>query len=157
MNVKILLVDDHPIVLRGLREVVAQQPNFALVGEATTGAMALKLARELIPDLVVMDIHLPDMNGIEASRQMLNDLPAIKIIIFSGDASRSSVNAALEAGVRGYLLKNIACEELMHATNMVMEGRLYLSYEASAGILEEYQRSLVQGSEPLKTGRSEER
>jgi two-component system response regulator NreC len=155
MNVKILLVDDHPIVLRGLREVVAQQPNFALVGEATTGAMALKLARELIPDLVVMDIHLPDMNGIEASRQMLNDLPAIKIIIFSGDASRSSVNAALEAGVRGYLLKNIACEELMHATNMVMEGRLYLSYDASAGILEDYQRSLVQGSEPLKTGLSE--
>ena len=70
MNVKVLLVDDHPMLLRGLREAVAQQPNITLVGQAPTGALALKLARELTPDLVVMDIHLPDMNGIEVTRRM---------------------------------------------------------------------------------------
>jgi len=103
----------------------------------------------------VMDLHLPDMDGIEASRQMLNTLPALKIIIFSGDVTRPSVNAALEAGVRGYLSKNITLEELMRSVDLVMAGRLCLSAEVSAGILEDYRKSLVEPTEPSKPCLSE--
>jgi DNA-binding NarL/FixJ family response regulator len=150
MKVRLLLVDDHPMLCRGVCETVAQQPNLSLVGEATTGAMALKLAHELTPDLVLMDIHLPDINGIEATRQLLNALPSVKVIIFSGDASRALVDESLEAGACGYLLKSGALEEFLRAIELVMQGKLYLSPEVSAGILEDYRKSLVEEPEPKK-------
>jgi two-component system nitrate/nitrite response regulator NarL len=150
MNVKLLLVDDHPMMLLGLSQTVAQQPNLTLVGQAPTGALALKLARELTPDIVVMDVHLPDMDGIEAARQMLSALPATKIIMLSGDATRVRVGEALEAGACGYLSKSSDFAELVRAIDLVMEGRLYLGSEVSAGILEDYRKSVVQGPEPSK-------
>jgi DNA-binding NarL/FixJ family response regulator len=150
VDVRLLLVDDHPLLLRGLCQAVAQQPNLILVGEASTGAMALKLAQELTPDLVVMDLHLPDMNGIEATRQILRAQPAIKIVIFSSDTARPMVDAALQAGVCGYLSKSSALEELMRAMALVMEGKLYLSPDVSAGILADYKKTLVDGPEPSK-------
>jgi DNA-binding NarL/FixJ family response regulator len=150
MNVKILLVDDHPMLLRGLCDALAQQPNLTLAGQAQTGTLALKLARELSPDLVVMDIHLPDMNGLDAARQILSVMPAVKIIIFSGDTARPLVNEALQAGVCGYLSKSSDLGELMRAIDLVMEGKLYLSPEVSVGILEDYRKSLVGGTESSK-------
>lgn len=159
MKVKLLLVDDHPMLRQGLRQTVAQQPKLTLVGEASTGAMALKLAEELSPDVVVMDIHLPDMNGIEVTRQLLSAQPAVKIVMFSGDASRALVDEAVQAGACGYILKRSAVEELMHAIQMVMVGKLYLSPEVSADILEDYRRSLCEEAEPAKpllTGRDKD-
>jgi DNA-binding NarL/FixJ family response regulator len=155
MSTKLLLVDDHPTVLRGLREAVAQQPDLTLAGEAATGAMALKLARELSPDLVVMDIHLPDMDGFETTRQILNALPAVKIIIFSGEADRSFVDHALQAGACGYLSKASSLEELLQAMDSVMAGKLYLSPEVSVEILEDYRKSLVEPPDPSKALLSE--
>jgi DNA-binding NarL/FixJ family response regulator len=148
MNVKLLLVDDHPLLLGGLSAAMAQQPNLTVVGQAPTGALAMKLARELTPDLVVMDVHLPDMDGIQAARQMLSAVPAIKIVIFSGDATRALVDDALLAGACGYLLKSSDFGELMRAIDLVMEGRLYLSPDVSAGILEDYRKRLVEGPGP---------
>jgi len=150
MNVKLLLVDDHPIVLQGLREAVAGQPNLELLGEATTGAMALTLARELTPNLVMMDVHLDDMSGISAARRILNAQPTVKVIIFSGDGSRSLVDDALQAGVCGYVLKGSTADEVIRAIDVVMAGKLYLSPAVSAGIAEDHQKNLRREAEPTK-------
>ncbi len=155
MKTRLLLVEDHPLLRHGFRQAVAQQPDLTLVGEAATGAEGLRLARELTPDLVVMDIHLPDMNGIEATRRMMGAGPSIKILIFTGETSRRFVDQALLAGACGYLSKAGALEELIHAITLVMEGKLYLSPEVNAGILEDYRKSLVEGPEPSKPCLSE--
>ena len=143
MNVKLLFVDDHPMLRRGLCEAVTQFPNFTLVGETSSGVEALKLVASLAPDLIVMDIHLPDMSGIEVSRQILAAHPSIKVIIFSSDPARGLVDDALQAGVCGYVLKSGVIEELVQAIQLVMQGKLYLSPELNTGILEEYRKNLA--------------
>jgi DNA-binding NarL/FixJ family response regulator len=155
MNVKILLVDDHPMLLGGLRQIVAQQPHLTLVGEASTGALGLKMASELAPDVVVLDVHLPDMNGIEVTRQILATQPFLKIIIFSGDATRALVDEALQAGACAYLLKLSAGAELLQAIDSVMAGKLYPSPEVGAGILEDYRKSRAGEAAPAKPVLSE--
>jgi DNA-binding NarL/FixJ family response regulator len=154
MSVKLMLVDDHPMLRHGLLRAVAQEPNFTVVAEASTAKQALELAKETTPDVVVMDIHLPDMNGIETTRQMVSVLPAIKVVIFSSDAARARIDEALLAGVRGYLSKCSAVTELIRAIGLVMEGHLYLSPEVSAGVLEDYRKSLAE-PEPIKPFLSE--
>jgi DNA-binding NarL/FixJ family response regulator len=155
MNVKILIVDDQPMLLKGLCQALAEQPRFALVGEASSGELALKLALELRPELVVMDIHLPKMDGIEVIRQILRALPATKIVIFSGDSAATLVDEALQAGACGYILKSGAVKDLIHAIDEVMAGRLCLSPVLSTTIVEDYQRRLFGGPEPSKLVLSE--
>ena len=152
---KILLVDDHPMLRNGLRMALRQQPRFSVVGEASTAEQAFKLAGELTPDLVVMDIHLPDSSGIDASRRILSALPSTKVVVFSSDPSRALVDQALQAGALGYVFKTGAVEELIHAIDTVMAGRLYLSPEVSGGILEDYRKSLCGESPPAKPALSE--
>lgn len=159
MNLKLLLVDDHAMLRRGLRETLSRQPSLTLVGEAWSGAMALQLANELTPDLVLLDIHLPDMNGIEVSRQILKAHPGMKIVIFSSDAARSLVDEALQAGVCGYLLKTSSGEELMLAINSVTAGNLYLSPEINGNILKDYRKGLLgekQDAKPLLSDRDKQ-
>jgi DNA-binding NarL/FixJ family response regulator len=150
MNVKILIVDDHPMLRKGLCQALAEQPRFTLVGEASTGELALKLALELTPDLVVMEVGLPGMNGIETTRQILSALPATKIVIFSSAADGTLVDEALQAGACGYILKGRAVKDLIHAIDEVMAGGLCLSPELSVSIVKDYQRRLVEGSNPPK-------
>lgn len=150
MNVKLLLVDDHPMLRDGLRQALARHPQFIVAGEASTGANALKLTAELVPDLIVMDLHLPDMNGIEVTRQILRNQPSVRILVFSSDAARSAVDEALQAGACGYIWKQSASDELIRAVEMVTAGKLYLSPELSAGMLEDYRRGLAQEAEPAK-------
>lgn len=126
-----------------------------MICEASTAKQALEQAKEAAPDVVVMDIHLPDMNGIAATRQILSVLPAIKVVIFSSDATRARIDEALLAGVRGYLSKCSAVTELIRAIGLVMEGHLYLSPEVSEGVLEDYRKSLAEEPEPLKPFLSE--
>jgi len=148
MITKVFLVDDHALLRGGVRQMMAQQPNFEIVGEAPTAAAALELAPPLAPDLIIMDVHLPDLPGIEATRQILAKLPLTKILMFSGDPDRALVDEALEAGACGYICKQGAAEELMQAIQTVMAGRLYLSPELTAAILEDYRNKLVQDEEP---------
>jgi DNA-binding NarL/FixJ family response regulator len=150
MNVKLLLVDDHPTLLHGLRGAMTNHPHLTVLGEALTGAMALKLAAELAPDLVVMDVHLPDIDGIAVARQVREAQPSVKVIIFSGDASPSLVDDALQAGACGYILKGSPVEELINAIDVVMAGKLYLSASVGAGILEGHQANLRREIDPLK-------
>jgi DNA-binding NarL/FixJ family response regulator len=142
MSVKVVLIDDHPMVRQGLRQLVSTQPNLTLVGEACNGSEALKLIAERSPDLIVIDLHLPGVDGIEVTRQALELLPTAKILVFSADANQSRVDAALEAGACGYLVKNCAIDEMLLAIETIMSGRLYLSSEISAQILEGYRRNL---------------
>ncbi len=147
-NVKILLVDDHVVLRSGLRQVLAQRPDLVLAGEASSGSQALELVRELGPDLVLLDIHLPDIDGVEVSRRILRDHPSVKVVIFSSDTARELVDELLEIGVCGYLSKTSTVEELIAAIDSVMAGKLYLSADVSGGILADYRKKLRNESAP---------
>ncbi len=133
----------------GLRETLARRPGFTIVGEASTGADAVGKARVLKPEIILMDVYMPDMNGVEASRQILEECPETKIIIVSSDTGRSLVDEALKIGVCGYIAKTGSVEEVMLAIESVLAGKLYLSPDVSGGILGDYKRSLS-GLEPPK-------
>lgn len=154
-KVKLLIVDPQPLLRYAMSQLLAQQPKLKLVGETSTAAQALSLARELAPELIVMNAHLPDLDGIQTARQILERQPAIKIIIFSGEATRSLVDEALRAGASGYVLKSGEVAELMRAIDLVRAGYLYLSPEASTGILEDYRNSLGKEAVVLKLVLSE--
>jgi len=143
MTPRILIVDDHPVVRNGLRQDLERLPGFQIVGEAATSATALALADQAKPDLILMDVHLGNASGIELSRQILAEHPFIKIIIFSGDATRAVVDEALQTGVLGYILKASPPEELHRAIEMAMEGRLYLCPEVSGPVFEDYKKMLA--------------
>ena len=155
MKVTLLLVDDHPLMLTALEQAMAQQPNFTVVGKASTGELAIKLALELKPDLVVMDLHLLDMNGLEATRRILSVLPATRVVVLSGDATGALVDEALQAGARGYIFKRASTDDLIRSVAEVMAGKLWLSPEVSAAIVADHQRKLLGESEPSKAVLSE--
>jgi DNA-binding NarL/FixJ family response regulator len=119
-----------------------------VVGEASTGELALKLALELRPDVVVMEVCLGGMNGIETTRRIASALPVTKIVIFSGETSHTLVDEALQAGAAGYLSKNGPLDELIRAIELVMEGKLYLSPVIHRDILENYRKSLLGECQP---------
>lgn len=123
---RIVLADDHPIVLDGLRNLVRAEDDFELVGEAVGGFSALKLIREKRPDVAVLDISMPELNGIVLSRRLAGEMPDIRLLILTLHEDRAYLNQALEAGVRGYVLKRSAVENLVQAVRAVMVGGLYI-------------------------------
>lgn len=144
MSTRILLVDDHRMFREGLRLLITRElPAASVVGEAGDAGAALELARTSRPELVVMDIHLPGGNGIEVSRQILAEMPEVRIIVLSGEANLSFVKEALRAGVSGYLMKSNAPETLPQAIQAVLEGRLFLCEETSRVALEDYKEVLT--------------
>jgi two-component system NarL family response regulator len=148
---RILLVDDHRIFREGLRLLILRAfPQATVVGEAGDAPTAIALAHELAPEVVVMDIHMPLGNGIDASRQIRADQPATHIIILSAEPDLTFVREALRAGAEGYLLKISAPEELPRAIRTVCEGRLYLCEEAAQTALEDYREALLTAQKPPK-------
>lgn len=127
MAIRILIADDHQILRQGLRTLLEKEPDMEVVAEAEDGRKTVALVREVIPHVVIMDVNMPDMNGIEASRQILSELPEVKIIALSMHADRRFVINMLKAGAQGYLLKDCAFEELAHAIRLVMANKTYLS------------------------------
>jgi DNA-binding NarL/FixJ family response regulator len=125
--VRILIADDHPVFRFGLRALLGAEPDFAVVGEATTGEEALALAESLQPDVVLMDVNMPGMNGIEATRRILEISPGIGVLIVTMFDDDASVFAAMRAGARGYLLKGAAGEETIRAIRSVSEGEAIFS------------------------------
>ncbi|MFH0897942.1 MAG: response regulator transcription factor [Candidatus Bathyarchaeota archaeon] len=138
MSIRILLVEDHSIVREGLKALLEKQPEIEVVGEAEDGRKALHLCKELLPDVVIMDVAMPDMNGIEATRLIIKEAPNTKIIGLSMHSDRRFVVEMLKAGSSGYLLKDCAFEELTNAVNTVMRGNIYLSSQISDNIINEY-------------------
>jgi len=127
MSIRILLADDHQIMRDGLRAILASEESFEIVGEAENGREAAALARELVPDVIIMDIGMPDLNGVEATRQVKADNPEIKVIALSMYADRGYVLGILEAGASGYVLKTGAYDEVHRAVKAVAQGKKYLS------------------------------
>jgi DNA-binding NarL/FixJ family response regulator len=137
---RILIVDDHKIMREGLRTLLAQQTALRVVGEACDGVEAIAQAQELQPDLIIMDISMTTMNGIEASIQILHKMPAMKIIALSMHADRRFVLEALKAGVKGYLLKDSAFEELHTAIKTVLQNQVFLSSTITDLVVREFVR-----------------
>jgi DNA-binding NarL/FixJ family response regulator len=125
-KIRIVLADDHPIVLDGLRNLIGAESDFELVGEAASGLAALKVIRQKRPDVAVLDISMPELNGIVLSRRLAGEMPALRVLVLTLHEDRAYLNQALEAGVRGYVLKRSAVENLVHAIRAVMVGGIYV-------------------------------
>lgn len=148
MTIRVLLADDHRMFREGLRSLLAGQRDLEIVGEAADGLDAVALARRLEARVVVMDVEMPLLNGIEATRQIHAELPRVRVVILSMYADRRFVIEALRAGATGYLLKDCAFEELAHAVRAAAAGQVYLSASITGIVVEDYARqtSVVEGS-----------
>ncbi len=141
-NIKIVLADDHKIMRKGLRALIDSHSDLTVVEEADNGRIAVELARKLLPDVVIMDVTMPDLNGIEATRQIIAELPHTKVIALSMHFDKEFVIAMLKVGAMGYLLKDCAVEELICAIRAVMNNKIYLSRTISDIVIDDYMRSL---------------
>jgi RNA polymerase sigma factor (sigma-70 family) len=137
-----LLADDHKLMRAGLRLVVDQQPDLSVVGEADDGRQAVELAKSLKPDVVVMDIGMPNLNGIEAARQIREIRPDAAVVMLSMHSDEGYVLRALGAGARAYLLKDSATTDLAQAIHAVVEGKSFFSPAVSKVLLQDYMRKL---------------
>lgn len=142
MPIRVLLADDHQIVRQGLRTLLEREPDMVVVAEAENGRQSVRLVRELSPQVVIMDVAMPDLNGIEATRQILAEFPAVKIIALSMHADRRFVVNMLRAGASSYLLKDCAFKELAQAIRLVLADKTYLSPGVSDIIVRDYFHSL---------------
>ena len=138
MSIGVLLVDDHAIVRDGLKTLLEIQADLRVIGEATNGRDAVSVAAELRPDVVVMDISMPDMNGVEAARRIHAARPATRIVMLSMHGNAEHVYRALEAGATGYLLKESAGNELVAAIRAVHAGRRYLTEKVNDLVIAGY-------------------
>jgi RNA polymerase sigma factor (sigma-70 family) len=142
MSIDILIADDHKIVRQGLRGLLEKEVDFTVIAEAEDGRAAVRLANELAPDIVIMDIGMPDLNGIDATRQVLADCPEARVIGLSMHADRRFVTEILKAGAMGYLLKDCAFEELVTAIRTVLADKMYLSQRINEQLIQEYVSNL---------------
>lgn len=150
MQIKILLADDHKIVRDGLRALIEKEPDMAVVAEACDGRTTVRKAKELMPHIIIIDISMPDLNGIEAARQIMSNTPNTKIIALSMHSDRRFVMNMLEAGAAGYLLKDSAFEELSMAIKTVLSGKPYLSPAIVGVVVEDVMRHSSQKTSRAK-------
>lgn len=138
-NTRLLLVDDHQVVRRGIAGLVRDaQPNWEICGEAATGRQAVTVANSLKPDIIVMDISMPDMNGLEATREILKDRPATEVMILSVHESDQMVHDVLAAGARGYILKCDAGADLITGLQTILQHKLFFTSRVSELVLSGY-------------------
>jgi two-component system response regulator NreC len=140
-KIRILLADDHAIVRQGFKLILNQQPDMEVIGEAGDGADAVRLTLELKPHLVIMDIAMPRVNGVEATRRIIENCPECRILILSMHKDAVYVRETLRAGAKGYLLKEGIDHDLLRAVRAVVEGNGFLSPEISATVLDDYQQT----------------
>jgi DNA-binding NarL/FixJ family response regulator len=149
VSITIVMADDHRMFREGLRHLLEKEQDFAIVGEAENGRTAVKLALELSPDIVLMDVNMKDLNGIEATRQIVAKVPSVKVIGLSMYSERQFVIEMLLAGVKGYLLKDAAIEELVLGIRHAMNKNVYLSPSIATGVIEEFTIGIQKDRSPV--------
>ncbi len=137
MSIRIVLADDHAIVRHGLSRAIQQEDDMEVVGQASDGHSTVDLAREVMPDIVVMDISMPDLNGIEATREIQREAPGVRVIALSMHSAKRYVTEMFRAGASGYLLKDCDFDELARAIRTVAEGKTYVSPSISNVVVED--------------------
>ncbi|WP_433244732.1 response regulator [Streptosporangium sp. CA-135522] len=138
MTIRVVLADDQPLIRAGLRMVIADTPDIEVVGEAGTGAQAIQLVRELHPDVVVMDIRMPGMDGIEATQMITADSPAARVVILTTFDDDDNVYASLRAGASGFLVKDMALEDILMAIHVVAAGDALIAPSVTRRLIEEF-------------------
>jgi DNA-binding NarL/FixJ family response regulator len=146
--IRILLADDHLVVREGLRSLL-EAAGFKVVGEARDGREALKLARMLEPEVTVMDIGMPGLNGVDACRELLREVPEMRIIVLTVHGEDAYVIEALRSGARGYVLKTQAGSDLVRAIGEVTQGRIYLSPSVSSAVVQAFLAGSTSPADPL--------
>ena len=154
---RVLLADDHKILRQGLRTLLEQESDIQIVGEAENGRSSVKLASELAPDVVIMDVAMPDLNGIDATRRITEAEPNARVLALSMHSDGRYVRGMLQAGARGYILKDCAAEELTRAIRTVMANQVYVSPGVTGTIVNDYVRQLSSSDtgEPATLSRRE--
>jgi DNA-binding NarL/FixJ family response regulator len=159
MSIMVLLVDDHRIVRQGLRALLEKEGDIEVSGEASNGRDAVQLAGEMSPDVIVLDIAMPDMNGIDAARRIIADNPASRILVLSMLGDKRFVVEMFSAGVKGYLLKDCAADELVRAIRTIHEGETYLSSQIAGLVIRDFIKMIPEASpetSPLLSTRERE-
>ncbi len=142
MSIKVLLVDDHAIIREGLRSLLEKQPEMEVIADTDDGRKAIELVRELLPNIIIMDITMPGLNGIEATRQVIAEFPDVKVIALSIHSKRRFVADMLSAGATGYILKECMFDELVQAIKAVASGGRYLSPRITDVVVSDYVKRL---------------
>jgi DNA-binding NarL/FixJ family response regulator len=145
-KIKVLLADDHTVVRQGLRVLLEAEPDIAVVGEAANGREAVQLTKKLMPDVVVMDIAMPNLNGLEATRQIAKEVPTAKLLVLSSYNDDEYVHQITSAGATGYLLKQTAATELIKAVREARRGNAFFSPVVSRRLVERYRKAVLSGA-----------
>src|SRR5579884_2744625 len=153
-RIRILLADDHTVVRQGFRAILEQQPDMQIVGEAGNGREVMSLAQETTPNVIVMDVAMPELNGIEATRRLSNSVPSTRVLALSMHKDSVYVREMLKAGARGYLLKDSSEHDLLEAVRAIARGGEYISPLVQAALNTSYK---LQGLTPLDQLTSRER
>jgi DNA-binding NarL/FixJ family response regulator len=151
-KIRVVLADDHTVVRQGLRALLSAEPDIEVVGEAQTGREAIQMAAKHRPDVIVMDIAMPLLNGLQATRQLIAELPGTRIIVLSSYNDDEYVQRLTEAGAIGYLLKNTAAFDLVKAVREASQGNAYFSPTVSKRLIDCYRRAFNSGQPARKTG-----
>jgi len=157
MSIRILLADDHGIIRQGLCSLLEKQPDMEVVGEAEDGQKALELVRQLVPDVVIMDITMPNLNGVGATSQITGEYPQVKVLALSIHSNKRFVADMLKAGASGYILKECLFEELIEAVRTITAGNIYFSSRITDVVVDDYVNHLSNGPKPAKPLTARER
>jgi len=141
MSIKVLIVDDHAIVRHGLSRSIQQQEDMEVIGQASDGRVAVELAKKLAPDVVLMDVSMPYLNGIEATREIIRESPDTRVIALSMHSAKRYVREMFRAGASGYLLKDCEFDELVQTIRLIADGQTYISPSISRIVVENYARN----------------
>lgn len=149
--IKVMIVDDHSIVREGVSRLLERHADITVVGTAASGRAALGLADELSPEVVLMDVVMPDMNGIEATKEILKGHPGVRVLMLSMHRDRKTVSQALKSGAMGYLLKDRFSAELVQAVRALHAGQLYLCSDIVAVVIDDYLRRVPESAVELQS------
>jgi DNA-binding NarL/FixJ family response regulator len=151
MSIKIILADDHAVLRHGLSKCFQNEKDMEVIAQAKDGRSTVELVKELSPDVVIMDIGMPDLNGIEATRQIVQDYPKVKVIGLSMHSSKNFIIEMFRAGAVGYLLKDCEFDELLKAIRIVVDNKTYISPAISDVVVENYMRKYPEGGDSAFT------